>query len=113
MTYRFATCGDCRQVHELICQLEEKQLSYEVFSRIWNVQRSSPHYLCLVCEEDGHLLGMVNLRFEDPALYEQCIRDTNVLIDAFNARCPEAAFHGSYSIMKADLQRCLILQAVE
>ena len=65
MTYHFATCGDCRQVHELICQLEEKQLSYEVFSRIWNVQRSSPHYLCLVCEEDGHLLGMVNLRFEE------------------------------------------------
>ena len=55
----------------------------------------------------------VNLRFEDPALYAEVIRDTNAFIDAFSTRCPEAAFHGSYSIMKADLQRCLILQAVE
>lgn len=65
MDYRTASASDCRQVYELICQLEEKQLSYEVFFRIWTEQRNSPHYLCLVCEEDGNLLGMLNLRFEE------------------------------------------------
>lgn len=65
MNYRFATHGDCRQICDLICELEEKQLSYEDFSRIWIRQRNSTDYLCLVCEENGILLGLLNLRFEE------------------------------------------------
>lgn len=65
MIYRFGTLEDCPQIYELICQLEDTQLPYARFSRIWETQVGSPDHVSLVCEEDGMLLGVLNLRFED------------------------------------------------
>lgn len=65
MDYRFGTRGDCSQVYDLICMLEDTKLPWDVFSRIWEKQTTSPDYLSLVCEEDGTILGVLNLRFEE------------------------------------------------
>ena len=65
MDYRFGTRGDCSQVYDLICMLEDTKLPWDVFSRIWEKQMTSPDYLSLICEEDGTILGVLNLRFEE------------------------------------------------
>lgn len=65
MTYRFGTHEDCHQVYCLICELEGKQLPFEPFCRIWEKQMNNSDYISLVCEENGILLGVLNLRFEE------------------------------------------------
>lgn len=75
MHYRFGTLSDCSQVYALICELEDKQLPYDRFSRIWSKQMDSPDHVSLVCEENGELLGVLNLRFEEQLHHVQLITE--------------------------------------
>ena len=65
MHYRFGNNRDCPQIYDLICQLEQTRLPWDAFSRIWENQMASSAYLSLVCEEEGTILGVLNLRFEE------------------------------------------------
>ena len=63
--YRKATAEDCRQVYELICDMENKQLPYARFQAIFEKQLSDPHYCCMICKEEDVVVAVLNLRFEE------------------------------------------------
>ena len=58
MTYRKANLSDSKELYELICDLEEKMLSYEKFYDIFNEQlQDRQHYYFLLCGDPGILYG--------------------------------------------------------
>ena len=53
------------EAYRLICILEETSLPRPAFDAVWEAQRAQPErYRCLVCEEDGKLLSVLNMRME-------------------------------------------------
>ena len=64
MNYRKGNLGDCKAIHSLICDMENKELSYDRFYTIYQDQLRDCHYYCLVCEQDSAVIGVLNLRFE-------------------------------------------------
>jgi len=44
--------------------MENKEFSYDRFYAIYQDQLSDCHYYCLVCEQDGAVIGVLNIRFE-------------------------------------------------
>lgn len=63
--YRKGTIDDCKDIYDLICELENKQLSFRRFSDIYQKQLNSGCYYCVVCEHDNHIIGILNLRFDE------------------------------------------------
>lgn len=63
--YRNASFEDWEAVYELICEMEDTRLPPERFAAIFQSQLRDPCYICLVCECDGHVAGVLNLRFEE------------------------------------------------
>lgn len=61
---RKALTTDCKDVYSLICEMEEKELPYDEFERIFMAQRADEGFTCLVCEEGGKAVGCINLRME-------------------------------------------------
>ena len=65
ITYRKAQLSDSMALYELVCDLEGVMLSYEKFYDILNEQlQDRQHYYFLVCEHEGRIVGILNLRFE-------------------------------------------------
>lgn len=64
MNYRKGSLEDCKAIYSLICDMENKELSYDRFCAIYRDQISDGHYYCLVCEQDGVVVGALNMRFE-------------------------------------------------
>lgn len=64
MKYRKSSLEDCKAIYSLICDMENKELSYDKFCAIYRDQISDCHYYCLVCEKDGVVIGALNMRFE-------------------------------------------------
>lgn len=65
MTLRKSTLADCEDIYKLICQLEDRELPRASFERIYATQVSDPRYYALVCQLDGQIVGVLNLRFEE------------------------------------------------
>lgn len=65
MYFRIAAEQDCRAIYGLICEMENALLSYDRFSRIYRNQLDSSMYECLVCEAEGAVIAVLNLRMED------------------------------------------------
>lgn len=65
MKYRKANEEDCRAVYRLICELEGRQLPFDRFSSIYQKQQASGQHVCLVCEWDDKVVGVLNLRIEE------------------------------------------------
>ncbi|WP_411682718.1 GNAT family N-acetyltransferase [Clostridium thailandense] len=65
MVYRKSTLDDCRAIYSLICGMENKKLPYDKFEKIYYNQINDCHYYCLVCEQDGMVIGALNMRFEE------------------------------------------------
>jgi len=63
--YRKATLDDCKSVYSLICEMEDKTLPYDKFSSIFQTQLDCEHYYCMLCELNGNVIGILNLRFEE------------------------------------------------
>ena len=63
--YRKALPGDGDRVYTLICGLEERPLPRDRFAAIYRQQLADPHRILLVCEEDGQVIGILTLRWED------------------------------------------------
>lgn len=62
--YRKATMEDCKAVYALICDLECKQLPYDSFAEIFAEQVADSRFYCLLCEREGQVAAVLNLRFE-------------------------------------------------
>ncbi|MDO5784665.1 MAG: GNAT family N-acetyltransferase [Eubacteriales bacterium] len=62
--YRKSTADDCFDIYHLICKLEDTELPYADFKKIYLAQTQDEQYYCLVCEQNNRLVGILNLRFE-------------------------------------------------
>lgn len=64
--YRKSELGDCRAIYDLICDMEGKRLSYDLFKGIYLRQLSDEErFYCLIYEAGGQVASMLNLRFEE------------------------------------------------
>ena len=61
---RKANQKDEKQIYQLMCQLEQTQLPYDRFAEIFRQQLAKEQYYCLVWEEEGRVVGVLNLRWE-------------------------------------------------
>ena len=84
--YRKATINDCEKVYDLICKLECKKLPYDRFSAIYEKQINNERYYCLLYEQDGHIAGLLNLRFEEQLHHSECIAEIMEFIVASSYR---------------------------
>ncbi len=62
--FRLSTAADCRQIYELVCQLENTVLPYEAFNSVYSEQLQDRRYFSYIYEENCHILGFLNLRIE-------------------------------------------------
>ena len=63
--YRKATIYDCPNIYDLICDMESKKLPFDRFQKIYCNQLTNEHYYCLVYEQNGSIIAVLNLRFEE------------------------------------------------
>lgn len=63
--HRKGTFSDCRAIYELICDMENKRLPFDIFSSIYQKQLQNINYSCIVYELDCKVCGVLNLRFEE------------------------------------------------
>jgi PhnO protein len=75
MIYRKSALNDCKAIYSLICDMENKKLPYERFKAIYHDQINDRHYYCLVCEEDGIVIGVLNIRFEEQLHHSERIAE--------------------------------------
>ena len=73
--FRKSTLADCKAIYDLICDLEKKELPYERFCDIYTSQVQDKHYYCLVCEEEGAVVAVMNLRMEDQLHHAETIAE--------------------------------------
>lgn len=107
---REATSADCQVVYDLICEMEETELPFKAFRCIYFKQVTNPRYECLVYEEAGRVLGMINIRYESQlhhaaniAEIMECAVDASVRSKGigkllFNAACEHARNSGCIQI---------------
>ena len=62
---RAATAADARALCALVGDMEGEELDLAAFARRLGAQLADSRYSCLVCDEGGEVLGMLNLRIED------------------------------------------------
>lgn len=72
---RTGTLKDREAIYALICEMERKQLPFDRFSEIYREQLSDKHYNCLVCEQNGTVIGVINLRFEKQLHHSEAIAE--------------------------------------
>lgn len=63
--FRKAAAHDCAAVYDLICDMEHRELPFDRFRKIFSDQLGSRHYCCLVHEQEGRVIAVLNLRFEE------------------------------------------------
>ena len=63
--YRKSEEKDCKAIYELICDMENKQLPYDIFEEIYRNQLARKDMYCIILEENGKVQAMLNLRFEE------------------------------------------------
>lgn len=114
--YKKAALDDCKAVYALICELENKQLPYDDFAAVYREQVEDAHYYCLVCEQDGAIVGVLNLRFEGQLHHSEHIaevmefviaadhRDKGLGKEMFTYACQLAKEHGCAQIELASNQ---------
>lgn len=62
---RKANKNDCKAVHEWIEILEKTELPMDRFQKTYEEEINSDHWCCLVYEEDGKILSVLNMRMEN------------------------------------------------
>lgn len=62
---RKSRLSDGRAIYDLICEMEHKSLPYPQFAAIYQAQLEDPRYDCLVWEQVGGVVGVLNLRYEE------------------------------------------------
>ncbi len=84
---RKSTLQDCESVYGLICEMEAKVLPFEAFKEIYARQQTDADYVCLVCVEDGRVVGCINLRMEYQLHHAGRICEIMELAVAGDCRC--------------------------
>ena len=82
MLYRKATESDCRAVYDMICDMEAKVLPWAPFADIFRAQLADERYECLIREEDGRAVAMLNLRYERQLHHADAIAEIMELVVA-------------------------------
>lgn len=65
MLIRQTNLIDIRSVYDLICDLEATKLDYKQFERVFNSQLADEKFVCIVAEDNGRIIGCLNLRIEE------------------------------------------------
>ena len=61
---RKATVSDCARIYDLICDMERRELPFDRFQKIYRDQLDNRHFYCLVNDQDGRVIAVLNLRVE-------------------------------------------------
>ena len=64
MNIRRSSGKDCEAIRQLINDMEQKTLPVTEFNRIYEAQLHDDNFLCLVCEVENQVIGVINLRME-------------------------------------------------
>lgn len=64
VTFRKGKADDWKIVYDLICDMEGTELPAEAFRGIYDEKMDDSRFYCLLAEENGEVLGVLNLRFE-------------------------------------------------
>lgn len=64
MMIRFAEWKDAGAVYSLIGEMEQSELNKSEFEAVFREQLQSSNFFCWLSEEDGVILGCLNLRIE-------------------------------------------------
>lgn len=73
--FRTAIESDCKDVYQMICDMEAKVLPYEKFYSIYKRQLSDIRYECIICEENENVIGVLNLRYEEQLHHTELIAE--------------------------------------
>ena len=73
--YRKATIYDCKNIYDLICDMEHKELPFDRFQKIFCNQLTNEHYYCLVYEQEDSIIAVLNLRFEEQLHHTESIAE--------------------------------------
>ena len=84
---RQSTAADCREIYNLICDMEATALDYGKFTSIYLQQLADANYYCLIYEESGKTCGMLNLRFEQQLHHTARIAEIMEFAVAPDCRC--------------------------
>lgn len=63
--FRKSTESDCRAIYNLIYDMENKELPYDEFEKIYFKQINRDDMYCLVNSVEDEVIAFINLRFED------------------------------------------------
>ena len=114
---RRSTMQDLEDVYQLTCELENDELPYAAFVRIYKNQILDDRYACLVCVTDDRIVGFLNMRFEEQLHHTARIaeilefsvrtseRSRGIGKDLFTAACALAKEHGCEQIEAASNQK--------
>ena len=64
MTIRIAKSIDIKNIYDLICDMESTKLDYKKFEYIFNNYLEEERFFSIVAEQDGSVIGCLNLRIE-------------------------------------------------
>ena len=73
--YRKATISDCAKIYDLICDMERRELSFDRFQKIYRDQLNNRYFYCLVNDQDGRVIAVLNLRFEEQLHHAELIAE--------------------------------------
>ena len=73
--YRKATFSDCARIYDLICDMERRELPFDRFRKIYRDQLINRHFYCLVNDQDGRVIAVLNMRFEEQLHHAEFIAE--------------------------------------
>lgn len=85
--YRKSEEKDGKAIYDLICDMENKQLPYDVFEEMYRNQLERKDMYCIIREEKGKVQAMLNLRFEEQL--HHCEKIAEIMEFVVDAGCRE------------------------
>ena len=65
MKFRKSVLDDCEKIYFLACNLENRELPFDKFQKIYREQVSNENNYCIVAEHNDEILAFLNMRFEE------------------------------------------------
>ena len=78
--FRKANSDDCMQIFKLMCDMENRELPFDRFQKIYSDQLQNSNYYCLVECHDKRVIGALNLRFEEQLHHAERIAEIMELV---------------------------------
>jgi PhnO protein len=108
---RNGTLDDCMAVYSLVCEMENRALPFDRFSEIFQSQMEDPNYQFTVYEEDGAVVGFINVRFEYQLHHAKRIAEVLELVVAPERRRQNIGKHLLSEALQAARERgCLQIE---